>query len=95
LVIRQLRKSNSSTLIIIIIIIIIIINKYQELANEIRAIWKQNTAQVIPILISTGVIPKSLPQNLMRLNLHPITYVKMKKTCNSRHMFNCMSHFKL
>ena len=31
-------------------------NKYQELANEICAIWKQKAAQVIPIVISsTGV----------------------------------------
>ena len=36
-------------------------NKYQELANEICAMWKQNTAQVIPLVISsTGLIPKSL-----------------------------------
>jgi hypothetical protein len=34
-------------------------NKYQELANEICAMWKQNTTQVIPLVISsTGVIPK-------------------------------------
>jgi len=34
-------------------------NKYQELTNEICAMWKQKTAQVIPIVIpSTGVIPK-------------------------------------
>jgi hypothetical protein len=26
-------------------------NKYQELANEMCAIWKQKTAQVIPIVI--------------------------------------------
>jgi len=33
-------------------------NKYQELANEICAMWKQKAAQVIPIVISsTGVIP--------------------------------------
>ena len=33
-------------------------NKYQELANEICAMWKQNAAQVIPIAIpSTAVIP--------------------------------------
>jgi hypothetical protein len=54
-------------------------NKYQELANEICAMWKQNTAQVIPIVISsTGVIPKSLPQSLKRLNLHPNTYIQMQ-----------------
>jgi len=44
-------------------------NKYQELANEICAVWKQNTAQVIPLVISsTGVIPMSVMQSLKRLN---------------------------
>ena len=44
-------------------------NKYQELANEICAMWEQNTVQAISIVISsTGVIPKSLSQNLKRLN---------------------------
>ena len=56
-------------------------NKYQELANEIFAMWKQNATQVIPIVISsTGVIPKSLPQSLKRLNLHPNTYIQMQKS---------------
>ena len=56
-------------------------NKYQELANEICAMWKQNTAQVIPIVISsTGVIPKSLSQSLKRLGLHPNTYIQMQKS---------------
>jgi hypothetical protein len=51
-------------------------NKYQELANEICAMWKQNAAHVILIVISSmGVIPKSLPQRLKRLNLHPNTYI--------------------
>ena len=51
-------------------------NKYQELANEMCAMWKLNTAQVIPITIrSTAVIPKSLSQSLKRLNLHPNTYI--------------------
>ena len=50
-------------------------NKYQELANEICAVWKQNAAQVILIVVtSTGVIPKSLSQSLKRLNLHPNTH---------------------
>jgi hypothetical protein len=49
-------------------------NKYQELANAICAMWKQNTAQVIPLVISsTAVITKSLLQNLKRLNMHPNT----------------------
>jgi len=56
-------------------------NKYQELANEICAMWKQNAAQVIPIVISsTGAIPKSLPQSLNRLNLHPNTYTRMQNS---------------
>ena len=57
--------------------------------------WKQNTAQVIPLVISsTGVIPKSLPQSLKRLNLHPNTYTNAK-ICNSWNMFNCKKLFKL
>ena len=56
-------------------------NKYLELVNEICAMWKQNAAQVIPIVISsTGVIPKSLSQSLKRLNLHPNTYIQMQKS---------------
>jgi len=56
-------------------------NKYQELANKICAMWKQNTAQVIPIVMSsTGVIPKSLSQSLKRLDLHPNTYIQMQKS---------------
>ena len=56
-------------------------NKYQELANEICAMWKQNTAQVISIVISsTGVIPKPLSQNLKRLGLHPNTYIQIQKS---------------
>ena len=31
-------------------------NKYQELANEICAIWKQKAAQVIPIVIPDIII---------------------------------------
>jgi hypothetical protein len=55
--------------------------KYRELANEISAMWKQNTVQVIPIVISSvGVIPKSLSQSLKKLNLHPNTYIQMQKS---------------
>jgi hypothetical protein len=51
------------------------------LENEICAMWKQNTAQVIPLVISsTGVIPKSLLQSLKRLNLHSNTYIEIKKS---------------
>jgi len=40
-------------------------SKYKEVANEMCAMWKQNTVQMIPIVISSaGVIPKSLSQSL-------------------------------
>jgi hypothetical protein len=51
--------------------------KYQELANEIRVMWKEDAVQVVPIVIS--VIPKALSQSLKRLNLHPNTYIQMQK----------------
>jgi hypothetical protein len=47
-------------------------SKYQQLANEMCAMWKQNAAQVI-VISSTAVIPKSLSQSLKRLDLHPNT----------------------
>jgi hypothetical protein len=71
-------------------------NKYQELANEICAMWKQKAAQAIPIVISsTGVIPKSRSQSLTRLNLYPNTYIQLQKsvilgTCSIiRNCLNC------
>jgi hypothetical protein len=72
-------------LVTVTLIIIIIVTekqeKYRELANEISAMWKQTTVQVIPTVISsTAVIPKSLSQSLKRLNLHPNTYIQMQKS---------------
>jgi len=56
-------------------------NKHQELVNELCAMWKQNVAQVTPIVISsTAVNPNSLSQSLKRLNLHPNTYIQMQKS---------------
>jgi hypothetical protein len=56
-------------------------SKYQELANEMCAMWKQNKVQVIPIVItSLGVIPKSLSQSLNRLDLNPNTSIQMQKS---------------
>jgi len=57
-------------------------NKYEELANEICAMWKQKAAKVIPTVISsTGVNPKSLSQSLTRLNLYPNTNRVSQKEC--------------
>jgi hypothetical protein len=54
--------------------------KYQELANEIHVMWKQDAVQVVPIVISAmGIIPKSLSQSLKRLKLHPNTYIQMQQ----------------
>jgi len=54
-------------------------NKYQELTNEICTMWKQNTAQVIALVISsTAVIPKSLPQSLKDLTCIRIRTYKCK-----------------
>ena len=56
-------------------------NKHQELANEIRAMWRQKAAQAIRIVISSAaVIPKSLSQSLTTLNLHPNTYIQLQNS---------------
>ena len=40
-------------------------SKYQELPNELCAMWKPNAALLVPIVISsTGVITKSLSHSL-------------------------------
>ena len=46
-------------------------NKYQELPNEICAMWKQNAAQVIPNAVSsTGVIPNHYHKVLTCTRIH-------------------------
>jgi hypothetical protein len=72
-------------------------NKYQELANEISAMWEQNAVQVIPIVMSsTGVIPKSLSQSLKRqLTPEYIYTCTNAKICNSWHMIYCKKLHKL
>jgi hypothetical protein len=58
-------------------------NKYQELANEICAMWKQNTAQVFQFVISsTAVIPKTLSQSLKRQPESEYVHTNAK-ICNS------------
>ena len=55
--------------------------KYQELANEICAMWKQNTAQVI-----------QLPQSLTRQPASEYVHTNAK-ICNCWNMFNCKKLF--
>jgi hypothetical protein len=60
-------------------------NKYQKLANEMCAMWKQNAAQVMLIVISSaGVIPKS--KGTYFASKYVYTNAKI---CNSWHTFNC------
>jgi len=55
--------------------------RYQEVANEICAMWNQKAAQVnLIVVLSTGVIPKSLSQSLTSLNLHPTKYTQLQKS---------------
>jgi hypothetical protein len=57
--------------------------------------WKQNTAQVIPLVISsTAVIPKSLPQSLKRLNLHPNTYIQISLILVTRSIVKNFKNYK-
>ena len=57
--------------------------------------WKQNTAQVIPLVIpSTGVIPDSLPHSLKRQPASEYVHTNAK-ICNSWNTFNCKKLFKL
>jgi hypothetical protein len=46
------------------------INKYIELADEIRRIWNQVEVKVIPILLSaTGIVPKNMFNSLKEIGL--------------------------
>ena len=63
-------------------------NKYEELANEICAMWKQNAAQVMLIVISSmGIIPQSLSQSLKRLGLHLNIYRVSQEECARLRVF--------
>src|SRR3978361_1029918 len=54
--------------------------KYEELAREIKQLWKVASVAVIPLIISTtGLIPKTLKQNLERIGLPAQIYHDMQK----------------
>jgi ABC-type uncharacterized transport system substrate-binding protein len=55
-------------------------NKHQQLAEEIKRMWKKQTVQVIPIITTaTGVIPKCLFDSLKTLDLPKGIYIYMQK----------------
>lgn len=69
------------------------LNKYSELAEEIKKIWRQDRVTILPMVISTtGIVPKTLPRNLKQLNIDPHTITQIQKsvllnTCNSVRKF--------
>jgi hypothetical protein len=56
------------------------INKYIELADEIRRIWNQKKVKIIPILVSaTGIVPKNLFNSLKEIGLSQSVYIELQK----------------
>lgn len=46
------------------------VNKYRELSQEVKTLWKLNTVTILPIVVSaTGVVPVSLMESLRRINM--------------------------
>ena len=70
-------------------------NNNNYIINEMCVKWKQKAAQVIPIVISMAVIPKSLSQSLTTLNLQPNTYIQLQQCVILDTLFNCKKLFKL
>ncbi|KAL1448163.1 hypothetical protein WDU94_000554 [Cyamophila willieti] len=54
--------------------------KYLELAIEIKRVWNQNKVYIIPFIISaTGITPKSFKNSLVKLNLPEDIHTKAQK----------------
>jgi hypothetical protein len=52
------------------------INKYTELADEIRRIWNHEEVKIIPLLVSaTGIVPKNLFNSLKETVLPQSVYI--------------------
>lgn len=49
------------------------INKYMELATEIKQMWRVETVNIFPLIISTtAIVPKTLTLNLQKLNISSV-----------------------
>ena len=71
-------------------------NKYQELANEICAMWNQKAAQMTPIVISsTGSNFKVAITKSNKTQTAPECIHTTAKICNSWRMFNFKKLFEL
>jgi hypothetical protein len=56
------------------------INKYAELADEIRRIRNQKEIKIIPLLVSaTGIVPKNLFNSLKETGLPQSVYIEIQK----------------
>jgi hypothetical protein len=56
------------------------INKYIELADEIRWIWYQKEVMIVPILVSaTGIVPKNMVNCLKEIGLSQSVYIELQK----------------
>ena len=57
------------------------ISKYQDIAEEIKALWQVQSVTIVPIIISTtGVVPITLRQDLKTLSLNEGLYAEMQKS---------------
>jgi hypothetical protein len=55
-------------------------NKYQELAEEIKRTWKHKEVNIVPLILSnTGIIPKNLFTSISSINLPRNTFIAMQK----------------
>jgi hypothetical protein len=69
------------------------INKYIELADEIRRMWNEKEVKIIPILLSaTGIVPKNLFNSLQEIGLSQNVYIELQKqatlgTCHTVRKF--------
>jgi predicted nucleic acid-binding protein len=71
------------------------VNKYQELAEKIKRMWKQEEVNIVPLILSnTGIIPKKLFTSISSINLPRNTFIEIQKqavlsTCRlTRKVFN-------
>jgi hypothetical protein len=56
------------------------VNKYQELAEEIKRMWKQEEVNIVPLTLSnTGIIPKHLFTSILSINIPRNTFIEMQK----------------
>lgn len=57
------------------------IEKYIQLAEEIKDMWHQDKLEIVPMILSTtGVIPHNTHQYINAIQLYPNTYTQLQKS---------------